>query len=389
MAVSFSAGFLVAVSSKKQLSAHTVGEILSVVGTLYDKNPSSKNLFSNVWQTIQERYVNTPVDETHLFYGAISGLVNSLGDPYSVFLDPQMTEEFSHELSGQFEGIGAEIGIKSKQLSVIAPLPNTPAEKAGLKPGDQIIKIDEHETANLSIDAAVALIRGKKGTKVSLTIVRPPDQKEQVVEITRDSIKVDSVSWTMKSNNVAYIKISQFDDHTADDFVAAVREVMLKSPSGLILDLRNNPGGYLDAAIRVADEFLGHVVVVQEQFNKGEAPQLHYGDEDTPLKNIPSAVLVNGGSASGSEIVAGALQDHKASIIIGERTFGKGSVQELEDFPDGSSLKLTVAKWLTPNGTSITDHGINPDVQVSLTQEDADAGRDPQLDKAVEFILAK
>jgi len=343
------------------------------------------NLFWQVWETVLSDYVNQPVDQTKMFYGAISGIVSSLGDPYSIFLDPQMSQEFQKELSGKFEGIGAEIGFKNNYLSIIAPLPGSPAEKAGLKAGDKILKIDNNDTQDMNLDYAVSLIRGKKGTTVTLNILSSDQEQPKDLTIKRDVINTTSVTWELKNDTFAYIKVAQFDDNATSAFNKIVNEIILKNPKGIILDLRNNPGGYLDSALDMADKFLDEKVVMYEESAKGDKKEFK-SKSNPSFKDVKTVVLVNEGSASGSEIVAGALQDNQRATIVGEKTFGKGTVQDLKDFNDGSTIKLTVAKWLTPDGRSITDNGIKPDVEVKITQEDLDKDYDPQLDKAIEIL---
>lgn len=342
------------------------------------------NLFWQVWSMIEEKYVDRPVDEKQLFYGALDGLVGSLDDPYSLFLDPDMTSQFNKELSGSFEGIGAEIGIKKNQLTIIAPLADSPAQKAGLKSGDKILEIDGQDTGNMSLDLAVSLIRGRKGTEVTLRILSVGSQETKEVVIKRDEIKIKSVSWEMKDGNIAHIDISHFNRNTSNGFIGVVNEIVLQVPNGIILDLRGNPGGYLDVAIDIAGHFIEDSVIVIEDFKNKQKEYKSKGE--AKLKDYNIVVLVDSGSASASEIVAGALQDYGQATIVGEQTFGKGSVQDFQEFNDGSSLKLTVAKWLTPNGRLIDEEGITPDIIVELTLEDYDNDRDPQLDKALELL---
>jgi carboxyl-terminal processing protease len=342
------------------------------------------NLFWQVWNLVKRDYIHQPVPDTKLFYGALSGIVSSMDDPYSVFLDPEMTKKFQEDLQGSFEGIGAEIGIKEKQLMIIAPLPDTPAEKAGLKAGDKILAIDGEDTTDMALDYAVSIIRGEKGTTVVLNIWRDDWEKPQDISIVRGVIEVSSVKWEMK-DNLAYIHINHFNQDTEEKFNQAINELITKNPQGIILDLRNNPGGFLDTAVNVAGEWVEKNVIVIEKDSSGEQKELK-SDGLARLQNLKTIILINEGSASASEIVAGALQDYKKAILVGKKTFGKGSVQSLEGLKDGSAVKITIAEWLTPKGRQIDRAGISPDVEVEFTTEDYNASRDPQMEKAIEIL---
>lgn len=342
------------------------------------------NLFWEVWSLVQKNYVHQPVADTKLFYGALSGLVSALDDPYSVFFDPETAEKFQQELEGTFSGIGAELGIKEKQLTIIAPLPDTPAARAGLKAGDKIFAIDGKETTEMALDYAVSLIRGPEGTLVTLTIWREGFERPQDFKITRGKIEIASVKWEMRGD-IAYIEINHFNEDTSGRFNQAVNELITKNPKGLILDLRNNPGGFLSTAVEIAGEWIEKNVVVIEQRDDGEKNE-EKSDGLARLQGLKTVVLVNEGSASASEIVAGALQDYEKATLVGKKTFGKGSVQNLEPLSDGSAVKITVAEWLTPKGRHIDKEGIMPDVEVDLTEDDYSANRDPQLDKAIEIL---
>jgi len=343
------------------------------------------DLFWRVWTISKERYVKQPVSDKDLFYGALKGIVFGLKDPYSVFLDPESANKFSEEMAGNFDGIGIEIDIKDNRLTVIAPLPDTPAARAGLRSGDKIYAIDNKDTSNMSTGEAASLIRGQKGTKVVLTIWRKTESKPRDVELIRDTINVKTVSWELKGNNIAYIKLSHFSDNTLQDFQNIARVVLNANPKGLILDLRNNPGGYLDTAVDIAGYWLGNEKIVSSRDAKNYEKEYRASGR-AEFKNIPAVVLINQGSASASEILAGALQDYKLATILGEKTFGKGSVQELESFSDGSALKLTIAHWYTPLGRSINEEGIMPDVEIKMTEEDYNLERDPQLYRALEIL---
>ena len=344
-------------------------------------------LFWKVWDTIKNKFIDkNQLTDAQLFYGAMAGVVDSLGDPYSVFLNPQTSEEFSDELNGKFEGIGAEIGIRNNQLTIISPLPESPAEQAGLKALDRIIGIDGLETTGMSLDQAVSLIRGDKDTEVILTVTRDGLNESKEIKIIRNTIKIISVNWTDK-NGIAYVKLTNFNSDTSAKFLEVANEVINSSPKGVILDLRNNPGGYLETAVDIAGYWIKEgQVVVREEFSNAEQNQEYVSNGKGQLADFKTVVLVNGGSASASEIVAGALQDYQLATVVGETTFGKGSVQELENLSDGSAIKLTIARWLTPYSRTIDKNGIQPDFELKLTEEDINENKDPQLDKALEII---
>ncbi len=345
------------------------------------------SLFWQVWNKIQNNYIDRPVGETQLLYGAMSGLVSALKDPYSVFLEPQPAKDFQDDLSGKFEGIGAEIGIRDDLLTIISPLPESPAEKAGLKAKDRVTEIDGESTESISLTEAVRKIRGEKGTTVVLKVYRGKDNAFYDIPIVRDTIKLVSVRFEMKEDDVAYIRITNFNSDTDARFKQAVDQVLLENPQGIILDLRNNPGGYLDRAVTISSYWLPQgEVVVQEQFKEKENHTQYLANGGAQLKDYPTVVLVNEGSASASEIVAGALRDHGLAQLVGQQTFGKGSVQSLENLSDGSAIKLTIARWLTPNGDQIDVIGLKPDFEVEITEEDVSAGEDPQLEKAAELL---
>lgn len=359
--------------------------------------------FWQVWEYIKDNYVKSDVPQTQLFYGALAGLVASLKDPYSVFLNPEISNKFEEELAGSFEGIGAEIGIKEDRLTIIAPLPDTPADRAGLRPGDKVLAINGYNTTGIALDYAVSIIRGPKGTEVKLTILSNGDDEAKEVSIIRDKIEIDSVKFSRKSSqgsedeedksfelkdgDIAYIELLYFNENTLADWNKTIQDVLVANPKGIILDLRNNPGGFLQTAIEIAGEWIDGETVVLERLRSG-VKLAHRAERQARFEGIPTVVLVNRGSASGSEIVAGALQDYGVATVIGEKTFGKGSVQDLKKFGDGSSVKLTIAEWLTPLGRNINEEGIKPDIEVELTKEDYNNNKDPQLDKAFQVLKA-
>lgn len=348
-------------------------------------------LFWRVWDLLKQKYVDTDsLDAKKLMYGAIKGMLAATGDPYTTFLDPEETQEFGEDISGSFEGIGAELGIKQGILTVVAPLSGTPAEKAGLRAADKIIRIDGKITADMGIDDAVKLIRGKKGTTVTLTILRGGENEARDITVERGVINVKSVQLSFTDDNIANLKVTRFGDDTSREFAQAIRSLKSRNAKGIILDLRNNPGGYLDSAVDMAGRMLPQgKVVVMEESRGGEREELQASGADM-ASSIETVVLINEGSASASEILAGALKENRGNVtLVGKKSFGKGSVQELVELPQGTAAKFTVARWLTPNGNQINEQGINPDIEISLSNEDYENDRDPQLDKALEVLREK
>ncbi|MBI2054528.1 MAG: S41 family peptidase [Candidatus Sungbacteria bacterium] len=342
------------------------------------------NQFWDVWRRIEERYVDKDkIERGKLIDGAIAGMVKAVGDPYTVYLPPQESKEFQAEIKGSFEGIGAEIGIRKNILTIIAPLKNSPAEKSGLKAGDKILKIGDTITADLSVEEAVRLIRGPKGTKVKLTIFRDNDGEPKEIFVTRDVIVVPNIKTELKPGGVFYIQLSHFSENSSSDFKKAVAEFQRSGSNKLILDLRNNPGGFLTAAVDIASWFLpaGDTVVTEHWSNSKD--EVYRSKGYKVLESTPVVVLVNQGSASASEIVAGALRDKRGAKLVGEKTFGKGSVQELQDLAKGASLKITIAKWLTPSGKSINESGLEPDFAVAATTT---PDIDPVLEKGLGLL---
>ena len=333
--------------------------------------------FWDVWEHIRTNYVDQPVAEGDLYYGALQGLLASLDDPYSMYFTPSEAEEFSQELAGSFFGIGAEIGMKDERIVVIAPLAGTPAERSGMLAGDAIIAIDDVSTIDMTVSEAVDRIRGPRDTEVVLTLSRDSAAEAFDVAIMRDEITVQSVKAELRDDGIGVVTVSLFNDDTSAIFEDVAQDMVSRGATGIIVDVRNNPGGLLDAAIAMAGFWVdGQTVVIEEI--RGERDE-YQADGIAYFADVPTVVLVNGGSASASEILAGALQDYDV---------GKGSVQEYYELPDGSAIKMTIARWLTPLGRSIDDIGITPDVIVSYTEEDYHAGNDPQFDAAVDFLAS-
>ena len=354
------------------------------------------SLFWEAWGEIKEKFVRPEDFNTEeMIYGAISGMAKSLNDPYTVFFDPKEAKEFLEDVSGRFEGIGIEIGIKDGQLRVIAPLEGTPAEKAGIIAGDKIIKINDVLSGDLTIEEAVSLIRGQKGTEVSLMIIREGWDMPKEFKIKRAIIEIPSLKLELFNSEgqkddkgeIAYLKLYHFSEKADSDFSKVALEILKSPAKKIILDLRNNPGGYLEIATNIAGWFLEkEQVVVIEDFNKKQEQIIYKAEGNSKLLGYPLIILINQGSASAAEILASALRDNREVKIIGETSFGKGSVQELESLRGGSSLKITVADWLTPKGARITNVGLEPDIKVEMTEKDYSEEKDPQLEKALEII---
>lgn len=361
-------------------------EAKNISNTINGEETFDANMYFEVWDTLKRDYVDkNKIKDKDLFYGSLKGLAQAVNDPYTVFMDPKTSQEFTDDLAGTFEGIGAEVGMRNEIITIIAPLEGMPAQKAGILAGDKVYAIDGQPTMGMTVDEAVKKIRGPKDTQVTLTILRGAGESAQEIKITRGVIVVKSLKTEMRSDGIYVIKINSFNDDTLTLFNKAVDDIVSKKPKGLILDLRNNPGGYLETSVILASEWIEAGPVVAEQF--GENRRNEYPASGLArLKDIPTVVLINGGSASASEIVAGALRDYKKATLVGEQTFGKGSVQTLRNLSDGSSIKITIAKWLTPAGDFINEKGIAPDVEIDLTIDDINKNLDPQLDKAVEIL---
>lgn len=347
--------------------------------------------FWKAWNILEEKYVPAQIDSEEVssqdkVWGAIQGLAFSLGDPYTTFFPPVESGIFEADISGNFEGVGMEVGARDGILTVISPLKGTPAYNSGIKAGDQIIEIDDKTTIGLTLDEAVSLIRGEKGTTVVFTVVREGEEATLKIPVVRDVIDIPTIDTEMRGD-VFILRLYNFSALSPQLFRDALREFILSDSNKLVLDLRGNPGGFLDASVDIASWFLPTgKIIVQEDSRSGEPTAFRskgynvFGDE------LEMIVLIDRGSASASEILAGALKEHGIATLVGATTFGKGSVQELVKITPETSLKVTVARWLTPDGNSFSEIGIEPDVEVLFTQEDSLAGRDPQLDKALEIL---
>jgi len=351
------------------------------------------SLFWDAWDKLHEKFVDQDnLKEEDLLYGAISGMVKGAGDPYTIFFPPAESKSFEQDVSGSFGGIGAEIGKRNGFLVIIAPLEGTPAKRAGLQAGDKILKINGEATDDLAVDEAVRKIRGEVGTKVTLAILRGNDgTKAKDITIERAIIKVPITKLeALNDNKIAHLSFYSFTSTAPFEFQEAASKILSTTGyEGIILDLRNNPGGFLEVAVDIASWFLntGDLVAI-EQFGQAEQNQKteFRASGLGALKNYPMVILVNQGTASAAEILAGALRDNRSIKLVGEKTFGKGSVQELINLKNSSSIKVTVAKWLTPKKVSISEQGLEPDYKVAITEEDIAKNKDPQLDKAIEIL---
>ncbi|MFA5771010.1 MAG: S41 family peptidase [Patescibacteria group bacterium] len=391
--VILAAGFFVLGLYAGISKAAAIEKVKSVINKDVPANISETNAdfdpFWKVWNIINQKYPNgRTVTDQDKVWGAIQGLASSLNDPYTVFFPPQESKLFKDSITGEFGGVGMEVGIKDKVLTVIAPLKDTPAYKAGIKSGDMIAKIDETSTNDLSIDKAISIIRGEPGTKVKLTIVRDGELEPIIFDITREIIKIPTLDTEKRSDGIFVIKLYNFSINSPKLFRDALKDFIASGSNKLILDLRGNPGGFLEASVDIASWFLlaGNPIVVEDFGDK--KPENVYRSKGYNIfnKNFKMILLVDGGSASASEIVAGALKDYKKATLVGEKTFGKGSVQELIDVTPDTAIKITIAKWLTPNGVSISEKGLLPDIIVKITKEDIEKKKDPQMEKAVELL---
>lgn len=367
--------------------------VQNVLGVDHTETTVSTNAdfepFWKAWNLITEKSPSVKdISDQDRVYGAIQGLMGSLNDPYSVFFPPQESKLFEETVAGEFGGIGAEVGIKENILTVISPIKDTPAYRAGIKSGDKILKIDDTDTNGMTIDKAISIIRGEKGTSVALEIYREGDDATQTITIVRDTIAIPTLETKLRDDEIFVISIYNFSANMPALFRTALKEFTDANTDKLIIDLRGNPGGYLEAAIDMVSWFLpsGKTIVIEDFGEKAEKEIHRSRGYDVFTDKLKIVVLVDQGSASASEIVAGALQDNDRATLVGQKTYGKGSVQELIQVSKDTSLKITVANWLTPNGVWISKQGITPDVVVPITKEDVESERDPQMDKAVELL---
>lgn len=379
----FFSGIAVGYNSRPEIE-----KIKNIANKETGKNPETDFAsFWKTWNVLREKYASeNGFDDQKMVWGAISGMVNSLGDPYTTFFPPVEKKNFESDVKGSFEGVGMEIGIRKNVLTVIAPLKGSPAEQAGISTGDRILKIDDKETIDMTVTEAVEIIRGEKGTIVRLIVLKEDEEEPREISITRDVISIPVIETEIKNNKIFVIKLYSFSENSPEAMRKALREMVNSGSDKLILDLRSNPGGYLEASVDIASWFLPlGKVVAKEKFTDGKEVLYRSKGYDV-FRNLKMVVLINQGSASASEILAGALHEHNKTTLIGEKTFGKGSVQELVNITSDTALKVTIARWLTPNGLSISKEGLKPDIEVKMEKKDIEENRDPQMDKALDVL---
>jgi carboxyl-terminal processing protease len=380
-----SAAPLLATPNNPAASSGTTSDPSASAGTPKDLQELFKP-FWDTWQIVKDQYVDQPVDQEKMMRGAISGMLNALGDPHTSYMDPEQYRQANMPMNGEYEGIGAWVDTTGAFVKVISPMANSPAEKAGLKANDIIIKVDGEDMTGIDGSLVLRRVLGPAGSNVTLTIQREGVEQPFDVTITRAKIVVPSVESKMLDGGIGYVKLSTFGEKTTDELKTALKDVMGQKPKGLILDLRNNGGGYLNTAIEVVSQFIGKGVVMYEQYGDGRKKSFEAQAGGLAV-DIPLVVLVNEGTASASEITAGAIQDYQRGLLVGVTTYGKGSVQNWIPLAnDQGAVRVTIARWLTPKERQITKIGLKPDAEVKLTDEDIANKKDPQLDKAVEII---
>jgi carboxyl-terminal processing protease len=346
--------------------------------------------FWQAWDLVHERYVAQPVDDVALMRGAIQGMLKSLGDEHTSYLDPETTKRFQERLEGEeYEGIGAWVDISGDYLKIISPMPGMPAEKAGIKTGDEVIAVDGEDMTGVDGELVLKRVLGPKGTEVRLTIRRPGQEEPFDIVVKRAAITVPSIESRMLDENIGYIRLSIFRQDSAEELRAALKRLLAENPDGLILDLRSNGGGLRDAAIQVASEFIGDGVIMYEEYGDGTR-KTYNAEKDGLGTQIPMVVLINEGTASASEIVAGAIQDHQRGKLVGVQSFGKGSVQTVQSLVDEQGqVRVTIARWLTPLNRQINKIGLTPDILVEITEADIQKGIDAQLQAAIQALIKK
>jgi carboxyl-terminal processing protease len=392
--VVFSTGLLVGNTlPTHSLSVDPASNISSVLNSGWQASSSVnqqldlKTLWS-VKSILEEKYLQEDsLDAETMSYGAVRGMVAALNDPYTEFMDPRDTQDFNESLNSELEGIGAEMTIRDQMLTVINTVKGSPAEKAGLKPDDIVIQIDDQLTLDMPLLDAIKLIRGPKDSEVVLTVIREDREDPFELTIKRDTITLESVIFTEKKPGIWHVEVNSFSDDTKLEFIRAMNEIKQKSPKGIVLDLRYNGGGYLNGAVDILSAFIrGETKVVSIEYRDDKLNENLLTDGAPQFPDLPLVVLINRGSASSSEIVAAAIQDLKRGLIMGETSYGKGTVQEVDPLPDGSSLRFTIARWLSPQGRDINESGVEPDRVVEFTEEDYENEYDRQLEEAVKYL---
>lgn len=351
------------------------------------KKDTDFDIFWQAWDLLKSNHIKgADLKDKDLIYGAIEGLVGSAGDPHTIFFKPDDSQKFVEDIQGEFGGIGAELSVRDGFVTVVAPLENTPASRGGIKAGDKILQVDNKPILKADVNEAVKKIRGEIGTTVILTILSNGDEKAHDISLVRETITVPTLKWEIKKDNIAYVQLFSFNEKAPYLFYKAALAIMLGDMKGMVLDLRNDPGGYLEVAVNIAGWFFDKdKLIVSEQFRNGDETRF-LSNGTGAFKDFPMVVLVNKGSASASEILAGALRDNRNIKLIGETTFGKGTVQEMESLKDGSQIKMTIAKWVMPSGYIIEENGLKPDIEVKITEKDIEAKTDPQLERALEEV---
>lgn len=345
--------------------------------------------FWEAWDIVHEQYIDQPIDEQEMMRGALSGMMKSLGDPHSSYMDPDQFRQANIPMEGNYEGIGAWVDPTGVYLEIISPMPNSPAEEAGLKPGDIVLAIDGEDMTGIDGNLVIQKVMGPAGSEITLTVQREDRSEPFNVTLTRKEITVPSVDYRMiEGENLGYLQIITFGGDTRQELKDALKDLLQQDPNGLIIDLRNNGGGYLQTSIQVASQFIGEGIILYEDYGFDQGMKTYEANRGGLATDIPLVVLVNQGSASASEIVAGAIQDHERASLVGMTTFGKGSVQNWIELSDQQgAIRVTIARWLTPDKREIHQQGLTPDYEVELTEEDLENELDPQLDKAIKVLL--
>jgi len=351
------------------------------------KKDADFSIFWQAWDMLKSNHIKgADLKDQDLIYGAVEGLVNSVDDPHTIFFKPDDSQKFVEDIQGEFGGIGAELGIKDDFIVVIAPLEDTPASRGGIKAGDKILEIDKLPVLKVDVNEAVKKIRGEIGTTVVLTLLSNGDKVPHDISLVRETITIPTLKWEIKNDNIAYVQLFSFNEKAPYLFYKTALAIMLGNMKGMVLDLRNDPGGYLEVAVNLGGWFFEKgTLIVSEKFRSGEETK-YMSNGTGAFKDMPMVVLVNKGSASASEILAGALRDNRNIKLIGETTYGKGTVQDMEALKDGSQIKMTIAKWVMPSGYIIEQNGLKPDIEVKISEKDAEAKKDTQLERALEEV---